>query len=164
MNLADSSYIKDLIQLMGDSDLSEITIEEEKVKLTLKRERIESPVTQTNIVASVPEITQPPAVTQIDPVPQTSAEVVAEAPAVDQNIHYITSPLVGTYYVSSAPDAPAYVQVGDKVVKGQTLCIIEAMKLMNEIESDVNGTIVELVCENATPVEFGGKILAIRID
>jgi len=164
MNLADSSYIKDLIQLMGDSDLSEITIEEEKVKLTLKRERIESPVTQTNIVASVPENTQPSAVTQIAPVPQTTAEVVVDAPAVDQNIHYITSPLVGTYYVSSAPEAPPYSQVGDKVVKGQTLCIVEAMKLMNEIESDVNGTILELLCENATPVEFGGKILAIRVD
>jgi acetyl-CoA carboxylase biotin carboxyl carrier protein len=158
MNLADSSYIKDLIQLMGDSDLTEITIEEEKVKLTLKRERNESPETQTNIVASVPEF-QTPVVSQIVPAAQNTA-----APVGNKNIHYITSPLVGTYYASAAPDAPAYAQVGDKVTIGQTLCIVEAMKLMNEIESDVNGTIVELLCENATPVEFGGKILAIRVD
>ena len=164
MNLADSSYIKDLIQLMGDSDLTEITIEEEKVKLTLKRERNESPVAQTNIVASVPEILQAPVVSQITPAVENTAAKVEVVPAGEKNIHYITSPLVGTYYASAASDAPPYVQVGDKVTIGQTLCIIEAMKLMNEIESDVNGTIVELLCENATPVEFGGKILAIRID
>ena len=163
MNLADSGYIKDLIQLMGDSDLTEITIEEEKVKLTLKRERNESPVTQTNIVASVPEI-QTPVVSQIVSAAQNTAANVDVAPIGNKNIHYITSPLVGTYYASAAPDAPAYAQVGDEVTIGQTLCIVEAMKLMNEIESDVNGTIVELLCENATPVEFGGKILAIRVD
>ena len=164
MNLADSSYIKDLIQLMGDSDLSEITIEEDKVKLTLKRERNEAPVTQTNIVASVPEIAQSPVAPQMTPAAQTSNAGAEVAVDNDSNFHYISSPLVGTYYASATPDTPAYVEVGDKVTKGQTLCIVEAMKLMNEIESDVNGTIVELICENATPVEFGGKILAIRLD
>ncbi len=157
MNLADSKYIKGLIQLMGDSDLSEISIEEEKVKLTLKRERSEAPVAQTNIVASVPPLAVAPQVA-IAAQPATDNTVVE-----DKDIHYITSPLVGTFYAAPAPDAPPYSQVGDKVTKGQTLCIVEAMKLMNEIESDVNGTVVEVLCDNATPVEFGGKLIAIRV-
>ena len=157
MNLADSGYIKDLIQLMGDSDLSEISIEQEKVKLTLKRER-NGAATSTHIVANAPDIAPALAATQIAPVsPAPAAESAEAAPVEDKNIHYITAPLVGTFYAAPAPDAPPYAQVGDKVTKGQTLCIVEAMKLMNEIESDVNGTIVEILCDNATRLNLAAK-------
>ncbi len=162
MDLADSKYIKNLIQLMGDSDLSEISIEEEKVKLTLKRDRIETAVQTT--MASIPQQINAPA-PQIQS-SQPAAPVIEQKATKnkDNNIHYVTAPLVGTFYNSSAPDAPAYVQKGDKVAKGQTLCIVEAMKLMNEIESDVDGVIAEVLCDNASPVEFGSNLFAIRVN
>lgn len=157
MSLTDKNYIKDLIQYMGESDLTEIAVEAEDVKITLKRECAQAaPVVQQ---VSVPQAAAPAAV--------SVAPVEAAAPAEsaeDPSLHYVTAPLVGTFYASPAPDAPAYVQVGDRVKKGQVLCIVEAMKLMNEIESDVNGTVVDIVCDNATPVEYGTKIFAIKLD
>jgi acetyl-CoA carboxylase biotin carboxyl carrier protein len=81
----------------------------------------------------------------------------------DENLHYVTSPIVGTFYRAPNPDADPYVKVGDAVDGGKTLCIIEAMKLMNEIESDQTGTIVKVFPENAQPVEFGERLFAIKV-
>jgi acetyl-CoA carboxylase biotin carboxyl carrier protein len=83
-------------------------------------------------------------------------------PEVDSGLHLVTSPIVGTFYRSPNPDAESFVSVGDSVEKGATLCIVEAMKLMNEIEADVGGTIVEVFPKNGQPVEFGEKLFAIR--
>ena len=82
--------------------------------------------------------------------------------AEDEGIHVVTSPIVGTFYRAPNPDAESYVKTGDFVEKGQVLCIVEAMKLMNEIESDVAGTIVKVVPENAEPVEYGARLFAIK--
>jgi acetyl-CoA carboxylase biotin carboxyl carrier protein len=84
------------------------------------------------------------------------------AAAVEDGLAYVTSPIVGTFYRAPNPDAEPYVKVGDLVHKGQVLCIVEAMKLMNEIESDVSGTVVKIHVENAQPVEFGERLFAIR--
>ena len=83
-------------------------------------------------------------------------------PGVDEDLHYVVSPIVGTFYRAPNPDADPYAKVGDMVDGGKTLCIIEAMKLMNEIESDLSGTIVKVFPENAQPVEFGERLFAIR--
>ncbi len=84
--------------------------------------------------------------------------------AEDDGLSFVTSPIVGTFYAASSPEADPYVKVGDRVSKGQVLCIVEAMKLMNEIEADVSGTIVKRYPENAQPVEFGERLFAIRPD
>lgn len=159
MNIKDLKGIKSLIQLMGESDLSEITLEEDGVKLTLKRERA--------VHAQQMVMAQPMAQPQVHSV-SVNVPAAAPAPALsaaaneDSSLHYITAPLVGTFYTSPAPDAANYVKVGDKVKKGQTLCIIEAMKLMNEIESDIDGTLVDVLIPNASPIDFGAKIFSIR--
>ena len=88
-----------------------------------------------------------------------SAEALAAA---DEGLHWVASPIVGTFYRAPNPDAEPYVKVGDIVHEGQTLCIVEAMKLMNEIESDVAGTIVKVLPDNAQPVEYGERLFAVR--
>ena len=97
--------------------------------------------------------------------PPTSAPVRAQAPesaGADDSLHKVRSPLVGTFYRSPAPDSPPFVEVGDRVRKGQILCIIEAMKVMNEVECDGDGIIAAVLAENAQPVEFGETIFRIR--
>lgn len=91
----------------------------------------------------------------------TPAPPVAEES--EDNLHFVTSPIVGTFYRAPNPDAPPFVQPGDRVRKGQVLCIVEAMKLMNEIESDVDGVVVKIYPENSQPVEFGERLFAIRV-
>ena len=93
------------------------------------------------------------------------AEIASESPAslhIEENLEYQKAPLVGTFYAASKPGEPPFVKVGDKVSKGQTLCIIEAMKIFNEIESDFNGTIVEVLAEDSNPVEFNQSIFSIK--
>jgi len=89
---------------------------------------------------------------------------MAASEAATENLHVVKSPIVGTFYSSSNPDSPAYVKVGDRVKAGQVLCIIEAMKLMNEIEADASGEIVRVLATNAQPVEYGEGLFAIRAD
>jgi len=158
MDIKDLKGIKSLVHLMGDSDLTEITIEDSGVKLTLKRDRAE--------VVHAPQyhqVTLPPA--PAHSAPQPVAHVAPAAPAApteDASLHYVTAPLVGTFYASSSPDSPVYAKVGDRVTKGQILCIIEAMKLMNEIESDVDGVVTRVLIENASPVDYGARLFAIK--
>ncbi|HZU53182.1 MAG TPA: acetyl-CoA carboxylase biotin carboxyl carrier protein, partial [Holophagaceae bacterium] len=85
------------------------------------------------------------------------------APVDDPSIHYLTSPIVGTFYRASNPNSPAFVSPGDRVKPGQTLCIVEAMKLMNEIECDVAGEVVKVLVENGQPVEYGERLFAIKV-
>jgi len=98
------------------------------------------------------------------PAAASAAPAVAAAPAADSDagLHIITSELVGTFYASASPDSPAYVNVGDTIEVDSTVCIVEAMKVMNEIKSEVSGTIVEILVDNATPVEFGQAIIKVK--
>ena len=163
MNLADTKYIRNLIQLMGDSDLSEISIEQEQVKLTLKRERSLAPAIIPAVPTQVQMSSSQALPTQASAIISSSTIEPDSTPPADKNLHLITAPLVGTYYSASTPDTPPFIQKGDQITKGQTLCLVEAMKLMNEIESDVDGVVEGIFCENASPIEFGTKLFAIRL-
>jgi len=91
------------------------------------------------------------------------AQAAAEEEEVDSSLHIIPSPIVGTFYRSANPESPVFVNVGDRITKGQVLCIVEAMKLMNEIESDVDGVLVRIFPQNAQPIEYGEKLFAVKL-
>jgi acetyl-CoA carboxylase biotin carboxyl carrier protein len=151
--------IRELIELVGSSGVSSVEVEHAGSRL-----RIEG---QAPVVVAAPAAAAVPG-----PVAgaQPAAAGTGPGPAGDQpstvdedaGLHEVTSPIVGTFYRAPNPDADPYVKVGDFVERGQTLCIVEAMKLMNEIECDASGTIVRVMPENAQPVEFGEKLFMIR--
>jgi acetyl-CoA carboxylase biotin carboxyl carrier protein len=161
-----TSEIRDLIDFISKTGLNEVDIETKDLKLHVKRE----PDQKLFKSSSAPVVAQVPAV---QAAVQTSAPVattsVATQPKADVAVPSgktaeIKSPMIGTFYRSSNPDTPAFVSVGDKVTKGQTVCIIEAMKLFNEIESEVSGTIVKVLLENATPVEYDQVLFIVEPD
>jgi acetyl-CoA carboxylase biotin carboxyl carrier protein len=146
--------IRDLIEFIANTGLNEVSVETPELKLHVKRQpdqRVQE------LPAAVPST---PAVALPQPAPTPSApEPPASKPTVE-----IRSPMIGTFYRSPNPDAPPFVSVGDKITKGQTVCIIEAMKLFNEIESEVSGTIVKVLVENATPVEYDQPLYLVELD
>ncbi|UII21096.1 acetyl-CoA carboxylase biotin carboxyl carrier protein [Fulvivirga ligni] len=148
--------IRDLIDFISKSGLNEVNIETEELKLSVIRD----PEVQTKIVESAPSAAPAPAAAPVaaPAAAPASAPAAAEAsaPAKDDTSNYIEvkSPMIGTFYRSPNPDSPSFVAVGDKIEAGQPVCIIEAMKLFNEIESEVSGTIVKVMVENASPVEY----------
>jgi acetyl-CoA carboxylase biotin carboxyl carrier protein len=149
----DYDEIRKLIALLEEKSLSVFELEVEGLKVKIGR----------NAPAPAAPIVVPPSA---PPAPTlegaaAAAEARIEAAAAAQGHHLIHSPMVGTFYRAPDPTAAPFVDIGDTVKKGQTLCIIEAMKLMNEIEADVAGTIVEIFVDNAKPVEFGQKLFAI---
>jgi acetyl-CoA carboxylase biotin carboxyl carrier protein len=159
-----TSEIRDLIDFISKTGLNEVNIETKELKLHVKREpdqkilkssapMIAAPVASTQM-ASAPALTQPPV---------AKAEIAPE-PAPGKKTIEIRSPMIGTFYRSANPDSPPFVSVGDKVTKGQTVCIIEAMKLFNEIESEYSGTIVKAMLENASPVEYDQVLFVVEPD
>ena len=143
--------IQDLIKFVAKSGVSEVELETKDVKIVIKTPagRKEQVFVQSSPVA--------PSVIQSVPVALQVANPVVEAKvAVSDDAKYITvkSPMIGTFYRSSSPDKPSFVNVGDEVVNGKVICIIEAMKLFNEIESEVKGKIVKVLVDDATPVEY----------
>lgn len=148
------SEIKDLIDFIANSNLDEVNIETENFKIAAKKNSGKTYVEQ--VVSSVVSSPQPalprPEAPNAAPAP-AAAPPVAAAPA-GKKIIEIKSPMIGSLYRSPSPDKPNFVNVGDEVKVGQTVCIIEAMKLFNEIESDCAGRIVQIMVENASPVEF----------
>jgi acetyl-CoA carboxylase biotin carboxyl carrier protein len=154
----DYEELKKLISLLEEKNLTQFELEMEGFKIKLSRNL----TGQANPVASViPAIIPASNGIQAASGPEGAAQI--PAPAEDKNIHYITSPMVGTFYRAPSPTSPPFVDIGDTVKKGQTLCIIEAMKLMNEIESDVSGVVVDILVENGKPVEYGQKLFAIKV-
>ncbi|GIV55793.1 MAG: acetyl-CoA carboxylase biotin carboxyl carrier protein subunit [Candidatus Kapaibacterium sp.] len=158
----DLNYLRRLLKLFDESTLTELTIEEEGVTVRLAR-RLES---SNNASVALPQVmVQPVAPSHPAPITAPSHEPLpAAAPAPSAQTHTIVSPIVGTFYRAPAPDAEPFVKVGDHVVPGQTLCIVEAMKLMNEIESDVSGTVVKILVENGQPVEYNQPLFEIALD
>lgn len=153
----ETKEIQKLIDFIANSGLDEVNIETAELKLAIKRY---SGVTQVAQVA--PVISQP--VAQAAPV---AAQAAQEAPkaveaAAPSNLITIKSPMVGTYYGSPSPDKPAFVEVGSEIAKGKVVCIIEAMKLFNEIESEVSGKIVKILVSDATPVEFDQPLFLVE--
>jgi len=141
--------IKEIISFLKDTDVTELNIEKEGFKIRIKRGYIYGPIEITKTAKPVQEAEKP------------SYEI---APSEEETLHTITSPLVGTFYRSSSPDSSPFVEVGSKVEKGQVICIIEAMKIMNEIESDVSGIVRKILVENGQPVEYGEPLFLIEVN
>jgi len=153
-----TTEIRDLIDFIAQSGLNEVDIETKELKLHVKREPDQKVLKSSAPVMAAPVAVAAPAV----------AAPVAALPkaekAAGKNTVDIKSPMIGTFYRSSNPDSPPFVSVGDKVTKGQVVCIIEAMKLFNEIESEVSGTIVKASIENSTPVEYDQVLFVVEPD
>lgn len=164
--------VKALAELANDQQLAEITITDGDKKLTIKTPASVAPV----MSAAMPALPMVAPATQ--PAPVVASAVVASAvaptatptatpaavPAAEEaNLHIVTSPMVGTFYRSPSPEASAFVEVGSTVTLGQALCILEAMKQMNTLESDIAGTIVEILGQNGQPVEFGQPLFKVRL-
>jgi len=150
-----SKEIRDLIDFISSTGLNEVNIETEEIKLSVVRDP--KVKTQAPVQVAAPAIqASSPVATPAAPVaaPAVSETPVAKDEASSSNYIEVKSPMIGTFYRSSNPETPAFASVGDKIETGQTVCIVEAMKLFNEIESEVSGTIVKVMVENATPVEY----------
>ena len=149
----DYKEIIKLIDLLEERNLSHFELEVEGFKIKISRgQTFSSPVQAASLSSSRPETEE-----KTNP---ASLEAISHEKK--NNLHYITSPMVGTFYRAPDPSLPPFVDIGDTVKKNQTLCIIEAMKLMNEIESDVEGVLKEIFVENGKPVEYGQKLFAIQ--
>jgi acetyl-CoA carboxylase biotin carboxyl carrier protein len=151
--------LKDLVAALSQSDVVELTLKGGDFELTLRKPG-------AVVGDGTGGLKAPPApMSVVEPVP-VAAVAPAPPPAVPpgkvSDLLPITSPMVGTFYRSPAPEEPPFVGVGDRITSGQTVCIIEAMKLMNELESEISGEIVEIVVDNAQPVEFGQTLMLVR--
>ncbi len=155
--------LKSLITLVAKESIHEFEFETGAVRFRIRKDPAVAPAAAAAPVGQL-VVQQAPAPAQTFVSPAAPASAPAPAATEDASLQYITSPIVGTFYRSPSPTAAAFVQPGDFVKPGQTLCIVEAMKLMNEIESDVAGEIVKVLVENGQPVEYGERIFAIRVN
>ena len=137
--------LKNLIELLKETDITELQLEKDGTKVKIKREKLLSSIEMSALKST-----------------SLHEKLAAETEEETQRLVTITSPIVGTFYRSISPEAAPFVEVGLKVNKGQVLCIVEAMKLMNEIESDVDGVVVKVLVENGQPVEYGEPLFLIE--
>jgi acetyl-CoA carboxylase biotin carboxyl carrier protein len=151
MNLKELKEIIDIV--ISKESIEELELEKSGVRLRIKRASSNHAASVSAAPAAAAAITAP---AQSAPVPPQAA------PETEEDLFYIKAPIVGTFYKAAAPTSEAFVSIGDFVEKGSVVCIIEAMKLMNEIESDVAGEIVSILVENGQPVEYGERLFAIR--
>lgn len=152
--------VKDLIQIFIDSGVAEMEVKRGENSIRLRRSFGQAPTAEfviPQMVAQAPQVSVAAA-----PPPFSSVLPTVAPPLPTANDHIVKSPIVGTYYDSPKPGDPSFVKVGDHVETGQVLCIIESMKLMNEIESEVSGVIAAKLMENGRPVEYGEALFAIR--
>lgn len=149
--------IQELLDFIASSGLAEVNIETEQFKINVKRNSVASaplPIALSSLPQAIGTSTQATST--------SSADKPVETPAEKSNQITIKSPMIGTFYRSSGPDTPSFVNVGDEIAPGKVMCIIEAMKLFNEIESEFSGKIVKILVDNATPVEFDQPLFIIE--
>ena len=155
--------LRELIEFLIEKDIAEFELERGDVKVHIKRAAASAAPADAHYFAvhsappPAPELGTAPAVTSVPATPVPPKEVAAE-----EELHTVRSPIVGTFYEAPSPGAPPFVKPGDMVEIGQVLCIVEAMKLMNEIESDVAGEIVKKLVTNGQPIEYGQELFVIR--
>lgn len=149
----DIKQIQDLIKFVSKSGVNEVAIEEKDFKITIKTNQEPTYVTASVPVAAAPAAPQPAAV---------APAAVPVAVSEESNFITIKSPMIGTFYRSSSPDKPSFVNVGDEIAPGKVICIIEAMKLFNEIESEVSGRIVKVLVDNSSPVEYDQPLFLVE--
>jgi acetyl-CoA carboxylase biotin carboxyl carrier protein len=150
----DINLIKRLIKIVEQSKVTEFSVQEGDLKIKISKNSSNIPHVQYQHVSQAPVPTE----VKVD----TGENVIEKPAATSTKLHEIKSPIVGTFYRAPSPDAEPYVQVGDSISKGTILCIVEAMKLMNEIESDVDGKIVKILVENGTPVEYNQPLFLVE--
>ncbi|MBT8452180.1 MAG: acetyl-CoA carboxylase biotin carboxyl carrier protein [Deltaproteobacteria bacterium] len=146
----DLDQLRELIRLLDEANLTEIEVEQDDDRIRVRRD-------------PAPAVGVPSSESKAAHKAQSSGSAVAPSAPEEDDGAYITSPFVGTFYRAPSPDGEPFVDIGDSVVPGQVLCIVEAMKLMNEIEAEVAGTIVEVLVENGKPVEYGDRLFRIEI-
>jgi len=154
----DIKDLKTLVKLVTDTDITEFEMENAEEKVLIKRGPSQE-IVHVSAPAYAPAAPAPPAAA---PAPAQEAAPAAAEPAASDQYETITSPIVGTFYRAPSPESDAYVQVGSVVEKGQVFCIVEAMKLMNEIEAEFKCKVVEICKENAQPVEFGDVLFRVE--
>jgi len=161
--------IKELIELLVEHDITEFELERGDVKVHVRRGNSTAPV--VHVAPAVPVAVAPAVASASGPEQReargaqkagSAPSAPAEEAASDADLHIVKSPIVGTYYEAPSPGTPPFVKVGDAVKEGQVLCIIEAMKLMNEIEAEVSGVLVKMFVTNGAPVEYGMPLFGIR--
>ncbi|NEO67214.1 MAG: acetyl-CoA carboxylase biotin carboxyl carrier protein [Moorea sp. SIO4G2] len=158
----DINQLRDLLAAIAQTDITELTLKSDDFELTV-RKGVSIPPTSDSGGHSTPyQITPSPV--EVAPTPVTKPEPPVPPPGVDQKWEEIKSPMVGTFYRSPAPDEDPFVEVGERISAGQTVCIIEAMKLMNEIEAEVTGQVMEILVKNGEPIEYGQALMRIKPD
>ena len=153
----DHDQLRELLTFLGESDIQELRLEGDDFRLVVRR----------NLPAAAPTAQAAPPLPVATAAPTAAAPVVATAPSPPppssrSDLQPLTAPMVGTFYRSPAPGEPAFVELGSRIQAGQPVCILEAMKLMNELEADISGEVVEILVESGTPVEFGQVLMRIR--
>ncbi|MFM1793827.1 MAG: acetyl-CoA carboxylase biotin carboxyl carrier protein [Bacteroidota bacterium] len=155
----DLKQIQDLVKMVNKSNISELTIEEKDIKITIKQKE-DKYVTAAPMQAVPPMQAMPVAAAPVASAPAATAP--AAAPKAADNLITIKSPMIGTFYRKPAPDKPNFVEEGDEVRNGKVVCVIEAMKLFNEIESEVSGKIVKILVDDASPVEYDQPLFLVE--
>ena len=159
----DFNELRELLNTIAQTDISELTLKSDEFELTVRKG---VPVAQNTVAYTTPEIiniASTPLSQAITPPPPTDTPQPTDALSpVENNWVEITSPMVGTFYTAPAPGEEPFAEIGDRLSVGQTVCIIEAMKLMNEIEAEVAGEVMEILVENGEPVEYGQALMKVK--
>jgi acetyl-CoA carboxylase biotin carboxyl carrier protein len=158
----DFKEIQELLKFVSKSDLTDVLIEQEGFKLRIQRRQPDQIFYGGGPAAAPQAPYAAPAIAAAPAAPVAEA-VKVEAPAAAENVAYITAPLPGTWYDKPSPDKPPYIKVGDHVSKGQVVGIIVAMKINNNVESEISGTVVEILVPNATAVDYGTKLIKVQV-
>lgn len=163
-NMTDLDFLRGLIEAVDGSGIDSLEINRAGTRIRIAKTPPAATVQTSTSAPPAPAFTAAPAAPPADTAaaPAAPAAAAAAASAVESNLADIASPMVGTFYRAPAPDAPPYVEVGSSVTKGQTLCILEAMKLMNELEAEVDGVVREILAEDSDPVEYGQVLFRIE--
>lgn len=158
----DLNKIKQVVDLMKKSDLSEFEIQDQEFKLRIKRD-VPGRAAPVIAAAAAPAAAPAPVAAPVAAAPVAAPAAPAAPAASDPNVKLITSPMVGTFYASPSPDSPSFVTVGSPVKADTVVCIVEAMKVMNEIQSEIAGTVVECLVASGTSVEFGQPLFRVKV-
>ncbi len=158
----DHDQLRELLALLSESDIQEFSLEGDDFRLEVRRNlpAAAPPVTVLQAPAAAPAPLPPPQAAQSSA--SAPSPPPPPAPAARSDLQAITAPMVGTFYRSPSPGDPPFVEVGSRITAGQPICILEAMKLMNELEAELGGEVVEILVENGTPVEFGQVLMRIK--
>ncbi|WP_256008977.1 acetyl-CoA carboxylase biotin carboxyl carrier protein [Desertivirga xinjiangensis] len=158
----DIKQVQELIRFVSKSGVNEVSIEEKDFKITIKTNQAPTYINATVPAPVMPAAAAPQPAAVAQPVAEVKAPAAVAQPVENANYITIKSPMIGTFYRSASPDKPSFVNVGDEVKAGQVICIIEAMKLFNEIESEVSGRIVKVLVENSSPVEYDQPLFLVE--